>query len=351
MQYIKFHKKNGISYTVDENHILVMKLKNVELIYWCDKRQRYKVRYMQNLKVTDAIFSYKKTKISKIASEDDKILLFNNATMFLVNKRNEPGYNKLNDIIKISVKDYLSLPTYCRIYIYGLRQEINYLEKHVDLDPYMLGLWLGDGTTTEPAITNIDDVIINYIYQYTDNNNLRITVKSDITYYLAGNNRRNIFLTYLRQYNLLGNKHIPLDYMLNTREIRLQVLAGLLDTDGYYDIKGNCYEITQKSDVLAIDIQTLAHSLGFKTFYKKINKYCTYKGKRVDGVYNTIYIYGNCIYNIPCKTIRKQARRDGKDINHCLNKITITKEPDNLITNIEIENDSDYFGIDYTVLH
>lgn len=96
-------QKNGISYTVDENHTLVLKFKNVELIYWCDKRQRYRARYMQHLKVQANHFPYKKTKISKIASEDDKMLLFDIATKFLINKRTEPDYNKVNDIIKISV--------------------------------------------------------------------------------------------------------------------------------------------------------------------------------------------------------------------------------------------------------
>ena len=44
------------------------------------------------------------------------------------------------------------------------------------------------------------------------------------------------------------NKHIPYEYKCNSRQIRLAVLAGIIDSDGYYN--RNCYDIVLKSEKL-----------------------------------------------------------------------------------------------------
>ena len=49
----------------------------------------------------------------------------------------------------------------------------------------------------------------------------------------------------MRGIDVLGNKHIPHLYKANSREVRLQVLAGLIDTDGHQH--GNTYDIIQKN--------------------------------------------------------------------------------------------------------
>jgi intein/homing endonuclease len=59
---------------------------------------------------------------------------------------------------------------------------------------------------------------------------------------------------------MLGNKHIPELFLQNSKEVRIKVLAGLIDSDGYKDT--NVYECTQKSVRLAEDIKKLANSLG-----------------------------------------------------------------------------------------
>ena len=61
--------------------------------------------------------------------------------------------------------------------------------------------------------------------------------------------RSNPFLNALSDLNLLSNKHIPKSYLINNTEVRKQVLAGLLDTDGY--MTKSCYEIVTKFKSLA----------------------------------------------------------------------------------------------------
>ena len=79
-------------------------------------------------------------------------------------------------------------------------------------------------------------------------------------------------MKFLKSNNLINNKHIPYNYKCNNRIIRLKVLAGLIDSDGYN--KGNCYEIIQKSTLLAEDILYLCRTLGFACYSKKCKKTC-----------------------------------------------------------------------------
>ena len=52
-------------------------------------------------------------------------------------------------------------------------------------------------------------------------------------------------MDFLRKNNLVNNKHIPHNYKCNDRTVQLELLAGLIDSDGYYH--DNCYEIIQKN--------------------------------------------------------------------------------------------------------
>lgn len=43
-------------------------------------------------------------------------------------------------------------------------------EKDLPVDPYLLGLWLGDGLYTEPVVTTIDHEIIEYLNEFCEKN-------------------------------------------------------------------------------------------------------------------------------------------------------------------------------------
>ena len=164
------------------------------------------------------------------------------------------------------------------------------------IPPYILGVWLGDGTEKKPSITNGNPIIIDEINNYANSNGLqiRVTYKSDtsITHHIKNDNGKNHFTKALRDYGILGNKRIPQDYFLASEDQKLELLAGILDTDGF--IHRNGFEITQKRHDLFDDIIRLARSCGFKCSwaYKKVHHY--YKGKRVeDGIYKRGSITGS----------------------------------------------------------
>jgi hypothetical protein len=111
----------------------------------------------------------------------------------------------------------------------------------------------------------------------------------------------------INAFNMLGlfnNKHIPDVYKYNSREVRLQVLAGLIDTDGYN--ASGCYEITQKSKQLADDIEYLAFSLGFMVTRTLKSSRCMYKGEYSYGEYHRMIIFGEGIDKIPVTLDRKK---------------------------------------------
>ena len=348
-QLYKVSQTNGDDYVVNGNHILVLKFTNVEGIYWDNSRERYKARYIQDLKIHDKSFPCDRDKYGDITDKTIETT-YGYADNFLLCKSNEEGYNKGGDILEISVKDYLKLPANMKRILYGFKQEVNFKERSVDLDPYLLGLWLGDGNTTGPTITNIDKEIIDYIYDYANENNLRVSKKEPYWYYIAGAGKGNTFLNQLKHYNLIGNKHIPVDYLMNSREIRLKVLAGLMDSDGYMD--KNMYEICQLSDQLAHDIVKLARSLGFRVGHTKRNKTCVKKdAPNVTKLYNIMLISGRNICDVPCLLKRKRAKACGKDVDFLITQINIEKDEVGDYTGFQIEGDGKFFGQDYTVLH
>ena len=104
-----------------------------------------------------------------------------------------------------------------------------------------------------------------------------------------------------------GCKHIPEIYLKNSVEVRSQVFAGLIDTDGCTDGSKSRYEIAQKNKQLSKDIIQLAKSLGFYSISKEVEKSCTYKGEKRRGKYQRMYFRPNSLTpKIPVTLKRKQ---------------------------------------------
>lgn len=104
--------------------------------------------------------------------------------------------------------------------------------KNLLIDPYIFGCWLGDGSKDDGAITSMDQEIVRYFESKypirrfdTKTYKTGITSKAS-TYYF--NNLRN----HLKIIGVLNNKHIPNDYLWASKEQRLALLQGLMDTDG-----------------------------------------------------------------------------------------------------------------------
>jgi replicative DNA helicase len=150
----------------------------------------------------------------------------------------------------------------------GYKVSIELPERVVPLEPYFLGLWLGDGHSSASTITSVDQDVIDYLRdyamrrgEYLHSHNLAHRISRP----KPGNNARDgqTVQGLLRRLNLLNNKHIPDMYLRNAKYIRWAVLAGLIDSDGH--LIHNGIEIVQKNKNLAQDIKFLADTLGLRT--------------------------------------------------------------------------------------
>lgn len=218
--------------------------------------------------------------------------------------------------INMSVKEYLKQHDkfkHChKLYRAGRISFSN--SKVLTVDPYIFGVWLGDGTSVAPAITTPDEEIVTALEKYAKKLGMRITSYDSAgsrcpTYRITNGNtgaglNSNPILSFLRDNDLLGNKHIPQVYLTSSVEQRLQLLAGILDADGY--LSHGTFDIIQKSKILAQDIAFLCRSLGFAAYLKECQKFCTYNGQRKGGTYFRICISGE-LETIPVILGRRKA--------------------------------------------
>ena len=115
-----------------------------------------------------------------------------------------------------------------------------------------------------------------------------------------GTYTKNYILHGLQELNLIKNKHIPTNYLYNTKEVRKSLLAGIIDTDGCIDTKRHRYEITLKTSQLSDDVITLSRSLGYKVYVSK-KKVKAYENND----YTRITIYGD-LSDLPIQLPRKK---------------------------------------------
>jgi hypothetical protein len=291
------------------------------------------IKKVEDVKVGDILMGDDNTPRNVLELYHDKEEMFeikpNKGESYTVNLKHDlvlecTGYNSIAKGTKtiISVKDYLQKsPTWQRRWKLTRSPGVNWEEKNVDIDPYFLGLWLGDGTSATLNITNIDSEVIDYCKEYAEELNLTFNkLEAKYRYSITSKTKtkdQNILLNYFNSYNLINNKHIPHIYKTNSRKVRLEILAGLLDTDGYLDLKNKMFEITQKNKVLADDIVFIVKSLGFGCTLKEVTKSCVYKDEVKEGIYYRINIYGSGLSNIPTKILRKQLTEEPeKNKNH-----------------------------------
>jgi hypothetical protein len=336
----------GEKYTVNQEHILCLKLSGYPKLSYSNntKNTSYNIQWIENNTFCSKTFTFSHTKQNEL---EQKIAAEN--FMETINKN--PMTN--SNIIEIAVKDYLQLSDTKKAYLKGYKVPIEFPERELPIDPYMIGYWLGDGTCRGAEITCQDSTVLYYFAKQLPNYNLSLNYWCGYTYGITGDGKHNnnAFLNTLKQLNMANNKHIPHIYKCNSRENRLKLLAGLIDSYGHYNEKGNEFEFTQKNESVMDDVIYLVRSLGFSCYKAIKNTSWTYEGVKKFGTAWRININGEGIEEIPTKIPRKQAnpRKQIKDA---------------LVTGITVEyvGEDDYYGFtldkncryvmgDFTVTH
>jgi hypothetical protein len=225
-------------------------------------------------------------------------------------RREYKSFEDSQGLIKISAKDFVKQSRSFKHLMVGLKSGVEFDSRTLKIEPYLLGTWLGDGTSASPSITTADQPIAQCWGDEAAKRNLRLHVLTEKRkskakrYSLSGKKGVPNSLTQdLRSYKLINNKHIPTDYKINSRENRLQLLAGLLDTDGSYSLGG--FDYISVSKRLADDVAYLVHSLGFSACIKQCQKRCQ---TGAVGTYYRMNINGPCD-EIPTRLPHKQSRK------------------------------------------
>ena len=275
----------------------------------------------------------------------------------LKRSRNE-GKHKHGDILNIEVSDYIAKSNKFKTNYKGYKVAVDFSEKEMEIEPYFLGLWLGDGTSSNVEIATQDSEIVSYLGKYADR--LSLLLNSHFADgkcpmyrigkgYTGGDVKKDISLQKkLRDMNLLNNKHIPQNYLLNSRKNRLELLAGLLDSDGYYDDKFHVMEIVQKSKALSEQIKFLTDSLGFRCSFN--SKIARIKSIGYECEVYRVRIVGN-LDEIPTKIARKKARPSASNRNHQHTGIQVEYDKVDDYYGFEIDGNKLFLLEDMTVTH
>lgn len=131
------------------------------------------------------------------------------------------------------------------------------------IDPYVLGIWLGDGDKDRGYITCFDEGILEEL----ERRGYQTRSTSVEGRYIVDRLHQELKAT-----NLLKNKHVPQTYLRATAEVRKYLLSGLNDSDGYCD-KDGAIEFTNTNKTLAENYFELALSLGNRATKKETFAY------------------------------------------------------------------------------
>lgn len=238
-----------------------------------------------------------------------------------------------------------------------VRTGVEFEEKELPVDPYLLGLWLAEGTKHKGSphfsICKQDSDIIDYLLSYPLPEGIECKIKDDsencVQVRFVGSGSKNIFREEFKKcVDKSGNVFIPQNYLINSKENRLRLLAGLLDGDGYKKSDGCCFSISTKWESLGKGIIYLVRSLGLYPSYKW--KRSTIKSRNFEAYYLRIGISGHTEI-IPNVLSRKKAskRKQIKDVLHT--GFSLKSIGKGAWFGFTVDGDNRYLLGDFTITH
>lgn len=243
------------------------------------------------------------------------------------------------------------------------RVPVDFPAQAVPLDPYFLGLWLGDGDQRLDSVTisKPDLEVRDYLESYArsfEGAGLSVQNREKrpgacprwviTTGRTPGQGRtgRNPILSALQGLYPSQGRHIPAPYLRNTREVRLSLLAGLVDSDGH--ISKSSLQVVAQAKAFADDIAFLCRSLGLAAYVTPCLKTCTNTG--ATRTYHSVSISGN-LSVIPTRIPRKagEPRQQIKDVLRTGFSVTPLGVGD--YYGFELDGDGQFLLGDFTVTH
>lgn len=267
------------------------------------------------------------------------------------------------EILNIGIAEYQerASSTKFRHVFKGWRTGWDYPSQDVTVDPYFLGVWLGDGTSRAAEVCTPDPEIVSCIYEVAEHYGMQVKIRDAhrcpvyaITNgHASGMGRnKNPLLSALQSIGVINNKHIPEQYIKNSREVRMQILAGLLDTDAHYDKGKRSYSFTSITKQMSFAVMEIARSLGFKSSIM-LQKNVTFEYKGEKRIYDkdvwTVFVSGD-LHTIPCRVARKQAQ-ESKSTRGKMTEVSVSYAGHGEFAGFSLDGDHLFLLEDGTVTH
>jgi len=280
-----------------------------------------------------------------------------NESHILSLKRSRTEWRHQNgDVLNISVKEYLGQTAQFKTSYKGYKTAVEFAEKSLPVHPYFLGLWLGDGTSENSNLSTTDEEVVSYLETYSQELGLHLKkhpqdAQKRPIYCIANDRQHTMGYSLhgmLRALGVLGSKHIPQDYLINSTAKRLELLAGLIDSDGHYLAQSNGFEMTQKNEGLAREIKFLCDSLGFRTSLTAKKAQITSIG--FENMVWRLRIYGD-LDKVPVRIQRKQPNPWKSKINWQVTGIRVEQDQVDDYYGFELDGNGLFLLEDMTVTH
>lgn len=232
--------------------------------------------------------------------------------------------------------------------------EVAYKKRKLEVDPYTLGVWLGDGSKNKSQYTSIDLEIKEYIEKTGQNVNiLKCKNRTD-------NFSVNGLLSKLKKIGLSSlcshERFIPVEYKTAEIEQRKELLKGLMDTDGtvFNGRNSSTSEYNTTSKKLADDVVELVRSLGGKAWIKKTIKRGKYKK---DGVliecrdcYRVTVTTSFCHFKLRRKVNLWKKPSQDRYLCRTIKSVELVRKEESVCIEVE-DSDHCYLTNDYIVTH
>ena len=398
---------NMDNYTVNSHHILTVCYSGHKSIFWKKSSNSWLMNYFDD-----------HTKTVKHASSRTT----ESATGTHFNKSGlskQDAYEKIMEISKtipdtnifdINVQQYLTLPKSVKQHLKGVinTSVIQWKEQALPIDPYVLGLWLGDGMSKCNAFASMDAEIIKtwavwadtigcevchvknipphenhsfYIRrrgsstgkataigdtEHSRENCIGCTTSSHVchacdwtfekrTDFVKGCGKNadghnvvnlNPVVELFKKHNLYDNKHVPNEYVVNSESNRLKLLAGMIDTDGCLKKQNDCYRyVISQCKKRKHLLESFRIIAGSLGFRAKISE--SPNGDMFD-----LSITGANIDKIPVKLPRKQIIYQNRTRNNCgVHKIEIKSIGRGPFCGWNIDKNERFLLGDFTITH
>lgn len=396
---------NMDNYIVNSHHILTVYYSGHKSIFWKKSSNSWFMNYFDD--------NTKTAKSKSIRTIDSVDGIHKNKSSLT----KDEAYNKMlefsksipdNNIFDINVQQYLALPNSTKTHIKGVinTEVVQWKEQCLPIDPYILGLWLGDGMNDCHAFASMDSEIVKtwaiwtdtigceichvknipphenhsfYIRRRGSSNGTSLSIgdlshnssicagcitskhtcnacdwsfdKQVDTIHCNGTNvnghnvvNLNPFKELFKKHDLYKNKHVPINYIINSEKNRMELLAGMIDTDGTLKKQEDSYsyEISQceKRKHILESFRIIAGSLGFRA-----------KIYGNSGLF-TLSITGDNIHRIPVKLPRKQITSQIRLKNtHKIHKIEIKSVGMGPFCGWNIDKNERFLLGDFTITH